>query len=82
MPRPPDLIDQIDERLQALAGDLRVDAVVYLGDDVTDEHVFTVLGPQDLSIKVGPGETAARTRLDDCSEVPAVLEALAAARTA
>lgn len=67
--------------LQALAGELRVDAVVYLGDDVTDEHVFTVLGPQDLSIKVGPGETAARTRLDDCTEVPAVLDALAAART-
>ncbi|WP_277454177.1 trehalose-phosphatase [Janibacter sp. DB-40] len=68
--------------VQALAGDLRVDAVVYLGDDVTDEHVFTVLGPRDLTIKVGPGETAARTRLDDCTEVPAVLDALAAARTA
>lgn len=67
--------------LRALAGDLRVDAVVYLGDDVTDEHVFTVLGPQDLSIKVGPGETAARARLDDCSEVPGVLAALAAGRT-
>lgn len=68
--------------LQTLAGELHVDAVVYLGDDVTDEHVFAVLGPQDLSIKVGPGETAARTRLDDCTEVPAVLDALAAARTA
>lgn len=66
--------------LRALAGDLRVDAVVYLGDDVTDEHVFTVLDRQDLSIKVGPGETAARTRLEDCAEVPAVLHALAAAR--
>ncbi len=68
--------------LRALAADLAVDAIVYLGDDVTDEHVFTVLGPQDLSIKVGPGETAARTRIDDCTEVPAVLDRLAATRTA
>ena len=67
--------------LRALAADLGVDAIVYLGDDVTDEHVFTVLGPQDLSIKVGPGETAARTRLADCTEVPAVLDALVTART-
>lgn len=67
--------------LMSLAGDLDVDAIVYLGDDVTDEHVFTVLGRHDLSIKVGPGETAARARLDDCTEVPAVLAALAAART-
>lgn len=67
--------------LRALAGDLHVDAIVYLGDDITDEHVFTVLDRDDLSIKIGPGETAARTRLDDCTEVPAVLRALAAART-
>lgn len=67
--------------LLALAGDLHADAIVYLGDDVTDEHVFTVLDRDDLSIKVGPGETAARARLDDCTGVPAVLAALAAART-
>lgn len=66
--------------LQALAAELGVDATVYLGDDVTDEHVFAVLGEHDLGIKVGEGETAARIRVDDCAEVPAVLATLAAAR--
>lgn len=59
--------------LQGLAGELGADAIVYLGDDVTDEHVFEVLGPQDLGIKVGDGETAATTRLADATEVPDLL---------
>ncbi|CAM4197969.1 trehalose-phosphatase [Janibacter anophelis] len=67
--------------LRALAGTLEVDATLYLGDDVTDEHVFTVLGPRDLGIKVGPGETAARLRVDDCTLVPEVLAALSSLRS-
>lgn len=66
--------------LRALASDLDVDAIVYLGDDVTDEHVFTVLGEADLGIKVGPGETAARTRLAACTDVPDLLATLAELR--
>ena len=31
------------------------DAVVYVGDDVTDEHAFTALGEGDLTVKVGDG---------------------------
>lgn len=50
------------------------DAVVYLGDDVTDEHVFTRLGPDDIGIKVGAGQTAAAYRVDDCEAVTGVLE--------
>lgn len=66
--------------LRALADELGVNAIAYLGDDVTDEHVFAVLGDHDLGIKVGDGETAARARIEDCTVVPAVLAALAAAR--
>lgn len=66
--------------LRALAERVGTDAIVYLGDDVTDEHVFRVLTDTDLGIKVGPGETAAHRRLDDCTEVPAVLAALASGR--
>lgn len=66
--------------LLALAEELAVDAVVYLGDDVTDEHVFAVLGGRDLGIKVGAGETAARVRVEDCTEVPPLLATLAALR--
>lgn len=68
--------------LLALAEELSVDAIVYLGDDVTDEHVFAVLGERDLGIKVGAGETRARVRVEECTEVPAVLAALAALRRA
>ncbi len=34
-------------------------AVLYLGDDVTDENAFTKLHGPDIGIKVGPGETHA-----------------------
>ncbi|GIU91216.1 MAG: trehalose 6-phosphate phosphatase [Acidimicrobiia bacterium] len=43
----------------------RADAVVYLGDDTTDEAAFAVLGPEDLGVKVGPGPTRAAHRVPD-----------------
>lgn len=63
--------------LLALAGDVGADAVVYLGDDVTDELAFRALDPArgDLTVKIGDGETAARARVAD---VPAAVELLAA----
>lgn len=57
-------------------------AVFFVGDDVTDEHAFAVLGPDDVGVKVGPGETAAGWRVDDPAAVGEVLLALAAARAA
>ena len=56
-------------------------AVVFIGDDVTDEDGFRVLGQGDVSIKVGAGETAASYRIDDPAAVAQVLGQLAAART-
>ncbi|MBX3192026.1 MAG: trehalose-phosphatase [Labilithrix sp.] len=50
--------------------------LVAIGDDVTDEHMFQVLEPQDESIVVrtsGPRRTAARWELNDSNEVRAVL---------
>lgn len=47
-----------------------------IGDDVTDEHMFQVLDPQDESIVVRhaePRRTAARWELDDSNEVRALL---------
>lgn len=66
--------------LRELAAALEVDTTVYLGDDVTDEHAFAVLGGSDLGIKVGPGETGARLRVADCTVVPEILAALSALR--
>lgn len=53
-------------------------AVVYLGDDVTDEDVFTRLEDGDVGIKVGPGATAARWHLSDPETVAAFLTRLSA----
>lgn len=43
--------------------------VVFLGDDITDESVFEIMGPGDVSVRVGPGATAAQLRLRDPDEV-------------
>lgn len=68
--------------LLALARELGSDVIVYLGDDVTDEHVFEAARAQDVTIKVGEGETAARHRIPGCEDVPAVLALLRAGRAA
>lgn len=58
-----------------------VTARVYFGDDVTDEDVFTrMTRPDDVTVKVGSGSTAARYRVEDEAAVVAALEQLAAAR--
>ncbi len=58
------------------------DRVLYLGDDITDEDAFAVLGPDDLGVKVGEGETAATQRVADPEAVTLVLETLLRARRA
>lgn len=66
--------------LDRLRTDLGVDAVIYLGDDVTDERAFEHLRPGDVGIKVGPGDTAAEYRIADPDAVAAVLELAASLR--
>lgn len=55
-------------------------AVIFLGDDVTDEDGFRALKPGDVGVKVGDGETAAEFRIADPAEAALLLEALAVAR--
>jgi trehalose 6-phosphate phosphatase len=57
------------------------DAVVYVGDDVTDEAAFAALdGDGDVGVKVGPGTTLAAFRVDDPHDVTELLAHLAALR--
>lgn len=56
-------------------------AVVFLGDDTTDEDVLRTLVAGDVGVKVGEGATAAEFRVDDPDGVADVLEALAGARS-
>ena len=66
----------------ALGRDRAVTARVFFGDDVTDEDVFArMTRPEDVTVKVGPGSTAARHRVDDIAAVVAALEQLLARRT-
>lgn len=64
------------EAIRELAGDR---PIVYFGDDVTDETVFEVLGPDDVGIKVGEGATAASHRVEDVDEVVRILGKIALA---
>ena len=59
-----------------LRDELGAAAVVYLGDDLTDEDVFRVLGPGDVGVKVGEGETVAPYRVAGTAEVVGVLHRL------
>lgn len=60
-------------RLRDLTG---ATAVVFAGDDVTDEDALRSLGSGDLGIRVGPGETAASLRVADTAELAALLSRL------
>ncbi len=48
-------------------------AVVFLGDDVTDEKAFRRLREADVGVKVGPGPSLAAFRVDTPDDVAAVL---------
>jgi len=66
-------VDTLRERLD-------VDAVLFAGDDVTDETALRRMRPGDLGIKVGAGETAATHRVADPAAMTEVLRTLYAAR--
>lgn len=66
------------DRLRAVA---EADAVVFIGDDVTDEDGFHRLHPGDLGIKCGSGETVAAYRVSDPEAVARALHRLARARS-
>jgi trehalose 6-phosphate phosphatase len=54
--------------------------VLFAGDDVTDESAMAVLRPQDISIRVGPGQSLARYRVPDPESMVEVLEVLVRVR--
>jgi len=64
------------DALRALAAELGRSPIVYLGDDVTDEDAFRMMSDTDISVRVGPGVSAARFRLASAAEVGEVLQSL------
>ena len=65
------------EALLHLAARLERSPVVYLGDDITDEDAFHTMSDADVSVRVGPGESAAAHRLAGPAEVAEFLSLLA-----
>lgn len=65
------------EAVEHLRRYTRADAVLYAGDDVTDEDAFVALGSGDLGVKSGDGETAAEFRVPGPDDVARVLTLLA-----
>jgi trehalose 6-phosphate synthase/phosphatase len=58
---------------------LATTTVVAIGDDRTDEDLFGALPPEAITIKVGPGDTKARFRVDGVPAVRQLLQSLVAA---
>ena len=65
------------DALADLREELRSTALLYAGDDVTDERAFATLRPDDVTIRVGPGDTAARFRVADPEALAGALSLLA-----
>lgn len=52
------------------------DVIVFLGDDFTDENGMRALGPGDLGVRVGEGDTLAHLRVPDTDAVEQFLTQL------
>lgn len=68
--------------LQSLRELTGATAVVFAGDDVTDEHAFKTLTAPDVGIKVGDGKTAAHYRITSPEQLVEVLQELVTLRGA
>ncbi|WP_458317488.1 trehalose-phosphatase [Mycolicibacterium brisbanense] len=70
------------EAIDILRKEFDASVVVYFGDDVTDEKAFRRLGPSDVGVKVGSGDTRAGYRVQQPEDVAAALKYLLDARSA
>lgn len=71
-----------DTAVAALREATGATAVLFAGDDVTDEDALAALGDADLGIRVGDGPTAADLRVSGIGELAELLARLAHERVA
>ncbi|HET8779764.1 MAG TPA: bifunctional alpha,alpha-trehalose-phosphate synthase (UDP-forming)/trehalose-phosphatase [Agromyces sp.] len=70
------------ESLTRLRQHVAATALIYVGDDVTDEDAFAALDADDVGVKVGQGKSIATYRVRSTEDVAELLERLADARDA
>lgn len=70
-----------DSAIAELRARVGATAVLFAGDDVTDEDAMRSLGNDDLGVRVGDGPTAAAVRVPDIAALAELLTLLAAERT-
>ena len=68
------------EAVDILRNRCEATAVVFLGDDVTDEKAFRRMRDGDVGVKIGPGDTLAGFRVDTPAAVAEILRYLADTR--
>jgi len=61
------------EALERIRRRVGATAVLFIGDDLTDEDAFKTLSGPDLGIKVGDGPSIAKERIKDTNEVARIL---------
>ncbi|MBS1699213.1 MAG: trehalose-phosphatase [Actinobacteria bacterium] len=71
-----------DAALTRLRAHVGATAVLFAGDDVTDEDGIRTLRGSDVGVRIGTGETAAVLRVPDPAAFAELLDALADARAA
>ncbi|WP_439592452.1 trehalose-phosphatase [Microbacterium sp.] len=69
-----------DSAIAALRERVGATAVIFAGDDVTDEDALVSLGEADLGVHVGASESAASVFVDDVEDLAAFLDELATER--
>lgn len=67
--------------LQRIRQRLGATAVLFIGDDVTDEDAFAALAGADMPVKVGPEPSMARYRISDPESVARLLARVAERRS-
>lgn len=70
-----------DSAIAELRDRVGATAVLFAGDDVTDEDAMRSLGPADLGVRIGDGPTAATVRVPDIAALAELLTLLAAERS-
>ena len=68
------------EALRGIREAIPAGPVLFIGDDITDEDALRVLGPDDVGVHVGAGESVAEHRVASPESVAAMLSRLAELR--